>query len=89
MDEPKRRVSLVGPVILIGLGVIFLLSNMGLLAWSVWEVIFRLWPILLVALGLEIILSRLSAWGSLLAIVVGGDLCTRRGGGPDGHRRAG
>ncbi len=71
MDEQKRRrVSLVGPVILIGLGVVFLLNNMGLLAWSVWEVIFRLWPILLVALGLEIILSRLSAWGSLLALVL-------------------
>jgi len=71
MDEQKRRkVSLVGPVILIGLGVIFLLNNMGVLAWSVWEVIFRLWPILLVAAGLEIILSRLSAWGSLLALVL-------------------
>ena len=71
MDEQKRRrVSLVGPVILIGLGVVFLLNNMGLLAWSVWEVIFRLWPILLVAAGLEIILSRLSAWGSLLALVL-------------------
>ena len=78
MDEQKRRVhpeqgrrvSLVGPVILIGLGVVFLLNNMGVLAWSVWEVIFRLWPILLVALGLEIILSRLSAWGSLLALVL-------------------
>ena len=71
MDEQKRRrVSLVGPVILIGLGVVFLLNNMGVLAWSVWEVIFRLWPILLIALGLEIILSRLSAWGSLLALVL-------------------
>jgi len=70
MDEPKRRVSLVGPVILIGLGVIFLLNSLGVLAWSVWEVIFRLWPILLIALGLEIILSRLSAWGSLLALVL-------------------
>ena len=71
MDEQKRRrVSLVGPVILIGLGVVFLLNNMGLLAWSVWEVIFRLWPVLLIAAGLEIILSRLSAWGSLLALVL-------------------
>jgi hypothetical protein len=69
-EQKRRRVSLVGPVILIGLGVVFLLNNMGLLAWSVWEVIFRLWPILLIALGLEIILSRLSAWGSLLALVL-------------------
>jgi hypothetical protein len=70
MDSPKRRVSLVGPVILIGLGVILLLNTLGLLAWSVWEAVFRLWPILLIALGLEIILSRFSAWGSLLALVL-------------------
>ncbi len=68
--ERRRRVSLVGPVILIGLGVVFLLNSMGVLAWSVWDVIFRLWPILLIAAGLEIILSRLSAWGSLLALVL-------------------
>jgi len=29
--------SLVGPLILIGLGVIFLLNSLGMLAWSVWE----------------------------------------------------
>jgi len=68
--EQSRRVSLVGPVILIGIGVIWLLNNMGLLAWSVWETIFRLWPILLIAAGLEIILNRLSVWGSLLALVL-------------------
>ena len=72
MDEQKQRrsVSLVGPLILIGLGVIWLLNNMGLLAWSVWETIFRLWPVLLIAVGLEIILNRFSVWGSLLALVV-------------------
>jgi hypothetical protein len=68
--EQSRRISLVGPVILIGLGVILLLNSLGLLAWSVWEVIFRLWPVLLIAAGLEIILNRLSVWGSLLALVL-------------------
>jgi len=68
--EQSRRVSLVGPLILIGLGVIFLLNTLGVLAWSVWEAIFRLWPILLIAAGLEIILNRFSVWGSLLALVL-------------------
>jgi hypothetical protein len=70
VEKRSRRVSLVGPVILIGLGVVFLLNSLGLLAWSIWEVIFRLWPILLIAGGLEIILNRFSAWGSLLAVVL-------------------
>jgi hypothetical protein len=66
MDEKRddRRRSLVGPVILIGLGVVFLLNNLGVLAWSVWEVILRLWPILLVAAGLDLLLGRRSIWGS-------------------------
>jgi hypothetical protein len=70
MDEQKRRVSLTGPVILIGLGIILLLNNLGVLKWSVWEVILRLWPVLLIAWGLEILIGRRSVWSSLLALVL-------------------
>jgi hypothetical protein len=70
MDERKRRVSLVGPVILIGLGIILLLNNLGILEWSVWEVIFRLWPVLLIAAGLDLFIGRRSVWGSLLALML-------------------
>ena len=69
-ERDGYRGGLVGPVILIGLGVVFLLNNMGILAWSVWDVIFRLWPILLVAAGLDLLLGRRSIWGSLLALVL-------------------
>jgi len=69
-NEKVRRGSLVGPVILIGLGIVFLLNNLGVLPWSVWEVIFRLWPVLLIAAGLDILIGRRSAWGSLLALVL-------------------
>ena len=72
MDERRdvRRGGLVGPVILIGLGVVFLLNNLGILSWSMWDVIFRLWPLLLIAAGLDIIIGRRSAWGSLLALAL-------------------
>jgi hypothetical protein len=70
MDERKRRGSLVGPVILIGLGIIWLLNNLGMLEWSVWEVIFRLWPVLLVAVGLDLLLGHRSVWGSLVALLL-------------------
>ena len=73
-DRPKksyvRRGSIVGPLILIGLGVVFLLNNLGLLDWSVWDVILRLWPVLLIAIGLDILIGRHSAWGSLVALVL-------------------
>jgi hypothetical protein len=72
MDERRnvRRGGLVGPVVLIGLGVVFLLNNLGILSWSMWDVIFRLWPVLLIAAGLDIIIGRRSAWGSLLALAL-------------------
>jgi hypothetical protein len=57
-------------VILIGLGIVFLLSNLGVLSWSIWETLLRLWPVLLVAAGLDLILGRRSIWGSLLALVL-------------------
>ncbi len=73
----RKRVSLVGPVLLIGLGVILLLNNLGYLDWSLWNIL-QLWPVLLIAAGLEILLGRHSVWGSLVAallvlvLIVGG-----------------
>ncbi len=68
--EHRRGGAVVGPVILIGLGIIFLLNNLGYLDWNVWEIIFRLWPIMLVAVGLDLLFGRYSIWGSLLAVVL-------------------
>lgn len=70
MDKKVRRRGLAGPVILIGLGIVFLLNNLGVMDWSVWEAIFRLWPVLLVAAGLEILVGRRSVLGSLLAVAL-------------------
>jgi hypothetical protein len=67
MDGGTRRGGLVGPMILIGLGIVFLLNNLGYLPWSVWPTLLRLWPVLLVAAGLDLLIGRRSVWGSLLA----------------------
>lgn len=72
MNERRefRRGGLVGPAILTGLGIVFLLNNLGILSWTIWETLLRLWPVLLVAAGLDLILGRRSIWGSLLAIAL-------------------
>ena len=78
MSSRYNRPGLVGPVLLIGLGILFLLENLGMLVWNIWEIVFRLWPLLLIAWGLELMLGRRSAWGAavalilMLAILVGG-----------------
>ncbi len=70
MSDRRYRPGIAGPVLLIGLGVVFLLNNMGLLEWSVWDVVLRLWPLLLVAWGLDLLLGRRSAWGAAIALVI-------------------
>ena len=45
-------------VILISLGIVFLLNNLGYVPWSVWFRILFLWPIILIAIGIEIIFRK-------------------------------
>ncbi len=65
-----RRPSLVGPLILITIGVLFLLANMGMLPLSFWEIAFRFWPLLLILIGLDILVGRRSPLGSLLILIL-------------------
>jgi hypothetical protein len=66
----RRGGSLVGPVLLIGIGLFFLLSNVGLVNWNFWEAASRLWPIVLIAMGLDLLVGRHSALGSFFVLVV-------------------
>lgn len=52
-------------------GVILLLNNFNILEWSVWYNIFKLWPLLLVSLGISLIFRRRLSWLAPLVIVVG------------------
>lgn len=70
MHERRAQPGIFGPLLLIFLGVIFLLHNLDLIQWSVWDVILRFWPVLLIAAGLDLILGRRSAWGSALALIL-------------------
>lgn len=70
LDGIVRRHGLAGPTFMIGLGLVFLLHNFGLLALNVWDLLLRLWPILLIAIGLDIVFGRRSIWGAILALVL-------------------
>ncbi|MBM3143902.1 MAG: hypothetical protein FJ010_02810 [Chloroflexi bacterium] len=70
LDGLLRRNEIVGPVIMFGLGGVFLLSNYGWLSWDAWETLWRLWPLLIIAVGLEIIVGRRSLWISIVGVAV-------------------
>ena len=54
VDEPHSRVP-VGAFILIGLGVLFLLDELGALHFD-W--IWRFWPLILIAIGVRVLMQR-------------------------------
>jgi hypothetical protein len=70
LDDRRRRGGVVGPVILIGAGIVLLLTNLGMLSFDTWGTLFRLWPVLLIAVGLDILIGRRSWLGSLVIAVL-------------------
>jgi hypothetical protein len=59
------------PVILIGIGVILLLRNMGLLAIDPLPLLWRMWPLIFVVIGLDILLRWRGVSGMLISGIVG------------------
>ena len=45
------------PLTLIGLSSGFLLSNLGIVDWNMWQILGQWWPLLIVAIGLDVILG--------------------------------
>jgi hypothetical protein len=59
--EKRGRVgyrSIFWPILLIGVGVVWLLANLGIIEGVNWRFLWRFWPVILVAIGLDIIFSR-------------------------------
>lgn len=70
LDGLLNRSGVVGPSLMIGLGIIFLLNNFGYLVLDVWQVVLSLWPVLLIAIGFDILIGRRSWLLSLIGVVV-------------------
>lgn len=75
-NVPSRRGyrSLFWPVVLIGVGLIWLLSNLGLIGAVNLRLLLRLWPLILIVLGFDLLIGRrstlLSALVALVALAV-------------------
>ena len=85
----RRAASLFFPVLLIIVGIVFLLNNLGVLPWSIWLALGELWPVILILFGLELILGRdkpglAAVIGAivLVAVVIVATVLTLTGAGP-------
>jgi hypothetical protein len=66
--RPRRPPpSFFWPLVLIGAGVLLLLSNLGYLPWQSWNLLWRLWPLLLIALGIDVLFGRRSMVGAIFS----------------------
>ena len=70
--RPRRRrpPSVFWPIVFIGAGVMLLLSNLGYLSWQSWGALWRLWPLLIIALGIDLLIGRRSVVGAIVSGVL-------------------
>ena len=66
----RRRPSLFWPLLLIGVGVVLLLSNLGILPENAFSVLWRFWPLVLVIIGLDVLLGRRGVIGPMITAVL-------------------
>ena len=72
LDGLYKRDGWVGPLVLLGLGTILLLANLHYLPSGGLTLLLKMWPVLLVAIGLDILFGhRGSVWNNLFRIVLG------------------
>ena len=69
--QHQRGVRLFWPIILIGVGSILLLSNLGVITGNPWTIILQLWPVLLIALGLEVLFGGSTGWRAVVSAALG------------------
>lgn len=70
LDSAYKGEGIVGAVFLVTIGCIFLLANLGYLAIDAWQVIIRMWPVLLIAIGLDILIGKRGIWFSLIGLLL-------------------
>ncbi len=71
LDSGGRRLgSIFLPLILIGLGALLLLRNAGLIEVSIWDIVGRLWPLIPVLVGIELLIGQRSPRAAVLVMLV-------------------
>jgi hypothetical protein len=62
MENRPRYRSFFWPILLVGVGIVWLLSNLGIIQPVSLGSLFKLWPVILIVLGLDILFGRRYPW---------------------------
>lgn len=70
LDGIYKREGVVMSSLITSVGVVFLLINFGFLALDIWQIVFTLWPLVLIAIGFDIFIARQSPWLTVTGVVL-------------------
>jgi hypothetical protein len=70
LDDLIRGEGIAWPILLIGAGAFLLYNYFGPQAWISWTQIVQLWPIILIAVGIDIMFKGGSGWSTVLGVVL-------------------
>ncbi len=65
----RARGAPVGGILLLFLGVLLLLQNLGILPPGLWQSLIRFWPVIIVIIGLNIVFHSMSPWLTSLILI--------------------
>ena len=72
MNDKRHSPNFFWPILLIGIGGLLLLTNLEVIDPFPWEVLWRLWPVFLVAAGINLLFGRGNRWlASLFSALLG------------------
>lgn len=71
LDNIIQGHSWLWTIILLGLGTAFLLANFGIIEWGSLNLLLRLWPLLLVVWGLDLIFQERSPLTTAIGVLIG------------------
>jgi hypothetical protein len=54
----RRLSGIFLPLVIVGAGVVLLLNTTGVLSWSAWSELGRLWPIAVILFGISLVWQR-------------------------------
>jgi hypothetical protein len=70
LDDLIRGEGIAWPILLIGAGAFLLMNYFGPQAWISWTQVIQLWPIILIAVGIDIMFKGESGWRTVLGVVL-------------------
>ncbi|HOX46905.1 MAG TPA: DUF5668 domain-containing protein [Myxococcota bacterium] len=61
---------MIGAILLIAVGLVLLLNNLAVLDWGVWQTLSKLWPLLLIGIGFDLMLKKRRVAAVVVAVLL-------------------